>query len=77
MDAFSKLHKLLEPDLNKNVAKNLILFVGDGMSIGTITAGRIRKGQKRGRNGEEEITNMEAFPNVALSKVIQISVQLL
>ena len=29
------------------------------MGVSTVTAGRIRKGQKNGRNGEEEITVME------------------
>ena len=54
---------------NMNIAKNVILFLGDGMGLPTITAGRIRKGQLKNRNGEEEITNMERFPRVALSKV--------
>ena len=34
-----------------NPAKNVILFVGDGMSIPTITAARIYAGQKRGLDG--------------------------
>ena len=29
-------------------AKNVILFIGDGMGISTITAARIYEGQKRG-----------------------------
>jgi alkaline phosphatase len=35
------------------VAKNVILFVGDGMGISTITAARILEGQLRGESGEE------------------------
>ena len=54
---------------NTNMAKNVILFLGDGMGLPTITAGRIRKGQLKNHSGEEEITNMEKFPRVALSKV--------
>ena len=37
---------------NTNRAKNVILFVGDGMGISTVTAGRIYEGQKRGVDGE-------------------------
>ena len=33
--AEQKLHDLLNRKSNKNIAKNIILFVGDGMSIGT------------------------------------------
>ena len=42
------LDNLLNRKLNHNVAKNIILFIGDGMGISTVTAGRIRKGQKLG-----------------------------
>jgi alkaline phosphatase len=33
-------------------AKNVILFVGDGMGIATITAARIYAGQSKGLDGE-------------------------
>ncbi len=33
--AEQKLHFLLNRKSNKKIAKNIILFVGDGMSIGT------------------------------------------
>lgn len=42
------LDNILKERLNKNIAKNLILFLGDGMGLTTITAGRIRKGQMTG-----------------------------
>jgi alkaline phosphatase len=35
--------------LNTNKAKNVILFIADGMGISTITATRIYDGQSRGR----------------------------
>jgi alkaline phosphatase len=41
----------------------VILFLGDGMGLTTVTAGRIRKGQLKEKNGEEEITYMERFKN--------------
>src|SRR5262245_2734867 len=34
-------------------ARNVILFVGDGMGLSTITAARILEGQRRGESGEE------------------------
>ena len=42
------LDNILNRKINKNIAKNLILFIGDGMGLGTVTAGRIRKGQLKG-----------------------------
>ena len=33
-------------------AKNIILFVGDGMGVSTVTAARILEGQLRGEPGE-------------------------
>ena len=42
------IDQLLNRKINQNIAKNIILFVGDGMGVGTITAGRIRKGQLKG-----------------------------
>jgi len=49
-------------------AKNVILFVGDGMGISTITAGRIYAGQKKGVDGVSYRLAMETLPHVALSK---------
>ena len=60
----------LKPNINK--AKNVILFIGDGMGLSTVMASRVYKGQQEGRPGEEEVLSFEAFPNVALSKVTLI-----
>lgn len=49
-------------------AKNVILFIGDGMGISTITAARIYEGQKRGEPGEENLLSFERFPQSALVK---------
>ena len=49
-------------------AKNVILFVGDGMGISTLTAGRIYEGQKRGVDGELNNSAMDTFPFAALVK---------
>ncbi|KAK7500573.1 hypothetical protein BaRGS_00008148, partial [Batillaria attramentaria] len=53
---------------NHGVAKNVILFIGDGMGVSTVTAARIYKGQLDGHSGEETQLNFEKFPYVALSK---------
>lgn len=52
----------------KTRAKNVILFIGDGMGISTVTAARILEGQRRGDPGEENRLSFETFPHVALSK---------
>ncbi|KGL91939.1 Intestinal-type alkaline phosphatase, partial [Charadrius vociferus] len=50
-------------------AKNLILFLGDGFGVPTITATRILKAQQQGKLGPETPLALDAFPYVALSKV--------
>nr|XP_006811662.1 PREDICTED: alkaline phosphatase, tissue-nonspecific isozyme-like [Saccoglossus kowalevskii] len=54
--------------LNKNVAKNIIIFLGDGMGVATVTSARIKKGQDNGQTGEEYELNMDKFPHVGMSK---------
>lgn len=56
-------------------AKNVILFIGDGMGISTITAARIYDGQKRGETGEENQLSFEKFANVALVKTYNTNAQ--
>ncbi len=56
-------------------AKNVILFIGDGMGISTITAARIYAGQKRGETGEENLLSFEKFENVALVKTYNTDAQ--
>lgn len=55
--------------------RNVILFVGDGMGISTITAARILEGQLRGETGEANSLSFEAFPSLALSKVYSADAQ--
>lgn len=47
-------------------AKNVILFVGDGMGVSTLTAARIYDGQQRGVDGASNRLSFEQFPNLAL-----------
>uniref|UniRef100_A0A1A9WZ03 Alkaline phosphatase n=1 Tax=Glossina brevipalpis TaxID=37001 RepID=A0A1A9WZ03_9MUSC len=60
----------------KKKAKNIIIFVGDGMGVTTITAGRIYKGQylKHGP-GEDEKLSFDEFPYTGLVKTYNIDKQ--
>uniref|UniRef100_A0AAJ7WKU4 Alkaline phosphatase n=1 Tax=Petromyzon marinus TaxID=7757 RepID=A0AAJ7WKU4_PETMA len=60
---------------NTNTARNVILFLGDGMGIPTITATRIFKGQLLGQPGEDFQLAMDSFPYVALSKTYNTNAQ--
>ena len=53
---------------NTKVAKNVIMFLGDGMGVTTVTAGRIRKGQLKRQLGEDFLTEMEQFDHLGLAK---------
>ena len=53
---------LLQP--NKRMAKNIILVIGDGMSLSTNTAGRIFKGQSQGRDGVSAQLSWDKFPHI-------------
>ncbi|CAG7833145.1 unnamed protein product [Allacma fusca] len=65
----------LREDKNENLAKNVILFVGDGMGLSTIVAGRIFKGQMQGHSGEEGYLSFEKFKHVGLLKTYNVDRQ--
>ncbi|XP_033751098.1 uncharacterized protein LOC117335220 isoform X2 [Pecten maximus] len=69
------LKEALQAKNNMNVAKNVILFIGDGMGVSTVTAARIYKGQRMGNLGEETVLSFEKFPHVALSKIYSVDRQ--
>ena len=73
-DAQSKIEQKLEVN-NKFKAKNVILFVGDGMGVSTLTAARILKGQNAGELGEEGYLTFEEFPHSALVKTYNVDAQ--
>ena len=58
-----------------HTAKNTIFFLGDGMSITTVTASRILEGQMRNQTGEENVLSWENFPWTALSKTYTVDEQ--
>ena len=47
----------IQPDRRR--AKNVILFLGDGMGVTTVTAARILAGQQKGMLGEENELSFE------------------
>ena len=61
-------------------AKNVILMIGDGMGIATITAARIYDGQNPGdgkqrRSGEENSLSFDRMPHTALVKTYNSNAQ--
>jgi len=60
---------------NKRKAKNVILFVADGMDPTTIAAARIYDGQTRGEQGEENFLSFEHFPHLAMAKTYNTDFQ--
>ncbi|MDR7099259.1 alkaline phosphatase [Lysobacter niabensis] len=60
---------------NDRPAKNVILFVGDGMGLSTVAAARILEGQLNGHTGEENSLSFERFPYVSLSKTYSVDGQ--
>ena len=56
-------------------AKNIILFVGDGMSLTTVTASRIFEGQRKGLLGEENNLSFDNFPFSGLAKTYAVDTQ--
>lgn len=49
-------------------ARNVTIFVGDGMGVSTLTAARILAGQSAGVDGESFLTAMDRLDHTALVK---------
>ena len=73
-DAQTKLNQKLSRT-QTTAAKNVILFVGDGMGVSTLTAARILQGQQEGKSGEEGYLSFETFPYTALAKTYNVDAQ--
>ena len=56
-------------------AKNVILFLGDGMSLTTVAAARIFDGQRKGGPGENNLLSWENFPATAFSHTYNTDAQ--
>jgi alkaline phosphatase len=74
-DGANELKRALQLQANEGRARNVILFVGDGMGMSTITAARIFDGQMRGESGEENVLSFEEFPYLALAKTYNTNQQ--
>ena len=59
----------------QGAARNIILFIGDGMGISTITSARILDGQFKGMTGEENILAWGAMPYAGLTKTYNVDAQ--
>lgn len=77
VDAQARVTKADGLSVNNDVgaAKNVILFVGDGMGVSTITAARILEGQLKGKTGEENSLSFETLPYIGLSKTYNVDGQ--
>ncbi|MBD3653624.1 alkaline phosphatase [Kangiella sp.] len=64
-----------EVNLTRGSAKNVILFVGDGMGVSTVTAARILAGQMEGQTGEEYQLSFDKFPVAGLLKTYNTNQQ--
>lgn len=62
-------------DSLRGKAKNVILFVGDGMGISTVTAARILDGQRKELMGEENELSFDKFPFSGLAKTYNVDAQ--
>ena len=69
------LEQIIASQPNTGRAKNVILFVADGMGVGTNYAVRLFAGQLEGQMGEEHVLPYEAYPNTALIKTYNINAQ--
>jgi alkaline phosphatase len=67
--------RTLASGISPGRAKNVILFLGDGMGVTTVTAARIFEGQRAGEPGEENLLSFEHFPHLALIKTYNTNQQ--
>ena len=74
-DGWNAIEKAKREKNRTGKAKNVILFIGDGMGITTLTASRILEGQMRGESGEENRLSFEEFPFSAFSKTYSANQQ--
>ncbi|PAA76423.1 hypothetical protein BOX15_Mlig032661g4 [Macrostomum lignano] len=67
--------KAAASNLQRGRAKNLVFFLGDGLSLTSTMAGRVYKGQLQNRSGEEAQLSYETFPQIALAKTYDCDFQ--
>ncbi|HEY8567629.1 alkaline phosphatase [Microbulbifer sp.] len=76
-EAQDRLQQAAQVKINnkRGAAKNVILFIGDGMGISTVTAARILAGQQQGLSGEEYLLSFEKMPFAGLIKTYNTNQQ--
>lgn len=76
MEQIAQQNRLTQQiDTRAGAAKNIILFIGDGMSLTTVTAARILEGQQKGLAGEENNLSFDNFPFSGLAKTYAVDAQ--
>ena len=75
LDGQAALAKAKQLHPNAKKAKNIILFVGDGMGVSTVTAARIFEGQMKKIDGERNLLSFEKLPYLAMSKTYSANQQ--
>ncbi len=75
VSAADRLENLPVQTASAGQAKNVILFVGDGMGLSTVTTARILEGQKKGLLGEENSLSFDNFAYTGLSKTYNVDSQ--
>ncbi|XP_064457434.1 alkaline phosphatase-like [Ornithodoros turicata] len=74
--AANEIQSRLAREPTKSKARNVVIFLGDGMGPSTVTAARIYKGQRRSKqSGEEGTLVWDNFPHVSLSRTYGLDVQ--
>ncbi|XP_073961775.1 membrane-bound alkaline phosphatase-like [Choristoneura fumiferana] len=75
-EAFDAIEARLSPPAYDSVARNVVMFLGDGLSVPTLAPARTLKGQRQGRSGEEEQLAYERFPVTGLAKTYCVDKQI-
>ncbi|CAH0401074.1 unnamed protein product [Chilo suppressalis] len=75
-EARGAIRKRQVRDQRRSVARNLVMFLGDGMSVPTLAAARTLLGQRQGNTGEEAKLSFENFPSVGLAKTYCVNQQI-
>ncbi|KAI8439708.1 hypothetical protein MSG28_013402 [Choristoneura fumiferana] len=74
-EAFDAIEARLSPPAYDSVARNVVMFLGDGLSVPTLAPARTLRGQRQGRSGEEERLFFERFPVTGLAKTYCLDAQ--
>nr|AKH49607.1 alkaline phosphatase 2 [Helicoverpa zea] len=75
-DAQAAINARLERVESVKKARNVIMFLGDGMSVPTLAAARTLLGQRQGKTGEGTKLHFETFPTIGLVKTYCVDAQI-